>query len=268
MAEHREADSTKYSIEGAKEAPLVSCVMITGKDAKHEELARKAIVSFQQQTYPNKELVIINDGDYALYRYPQEPARNVREIRCIKGEEEPKLTLGALRNLGLKHSEGEWICQWDDDDWSHPHRISMMMAVRREGHCVLLRRQIRYSSFRNTAYVCDCEPGHAGTILHPAQVEHPYPEQPLSEDAVFWVDNWGDNRIVLDNNSGRYPGPALYLRFFHGNNSWDEQHVMRNYVGKGNLWAGLNEDESYYLKQTLQEHYGFNNLQGVSKADV
>ena len=41
-------------------------VMVTGKDAKHEHLARQSVKSFIEQTYSNKKLLIINDGEYSL----------------------------------------------------------------------------------------------------------------------------------------------------------------------------------------------------------
>lgn len=252
MGEHREADSSQYTVEGAKSAPLVSCVMVTGKDAGHYAMARLAAESFEAQTYPNKELVIINDGPETLNLN----VSRCREIRIDQPLDPTKrLTLGALRNIGLDESRGDWICQWDDDDWSHPHRISMQMAVRQEGCCVMLQHQIRYSSVANTAYKLDCIVGHAGTIIHPKEIKHRYPEQRLSEDAVFWVENWGDNRVVLGNDSTWYPGPALYLRFFHGSNSWDEKHVMREYADPTHAgkWH-LNKNERYYLAEVLRNY--------------
>lgn len=248
------ANDGKYTLEGAKDPPKVSCVMVTGKGAEHEQLARQAVNSFLGQTYPNCELVIVNDGPYRL----DISHSQIHEV-CLDYQEDPqqRLTLGALRNIGLDNCRGDWICQWDDDDWSHPHRIAMQMAVRRDSCCVLLRYQIRYSVTRNTAGIIDCVVGHAGTILHPARpLLHRYPEQRLSEDSVFWVNNWGDNRIVLQNGSNNYPGPALYLRLYHGKNSWDEDHVMREYAGKDNAhhWFLNTEDEEYYLEQVLPRY--------------
>jgi glycosyltransferase involved in cell wall biosynthesis len=249
--QHREADGNKYSVF-CHNPPLVSCVMVTGKDAEHYKMAELAIESFSDQLYPNKELIIINDGPQEMN--PCKPL--VREVRIPYWEDpEKKLSLGALRNIGLDEAKGDWICQWDDDDYSHPTRIVYQMAVRREGACVMLQNQIRYNVLTNTAGHVECTVGHAGTIIHPKEVTHRYPEQGKSEDAVFWVDNWGDNRVVLNNNPGWYPGPALYLRFYHGHNTWDEGHVMREFTQQDYQggWF-IEESEKYFLAETLQKY--------------
>jgi len=234
MTKQHEADSKKYTATGAKQPPLVSCVMVTGKDEAHYALAELALDSFLWQTYPNTELIIINDGPKAM-DLTNTPAGlqhgNIREVRLpYKANPAERLTLGALRNIGLDESKGEWICQWDDDDYSHPHRISMQMAVRREDCCVLLQHQVRYSAVSNTAYKLECNVGHAGTIIHP-------------------------KAVVLNNNDKQYPGPALYLRFYHGNNSWDEKHVMREFAGEQHhgRWY-LTTDQTHFLASTLKKY--------------
>jgi glycosyltransferase involved in cell wall biosynthesis len=37
------------------------------------------------------------------------------------------LTLGALRNISLESARSEIICQWDDDDYSHPGRLAIQV---------------------------------------------------------------------------------------------------------------------------------------------
>ena len=256
-APYRDADGDKYT-QDSLSPPLVSCVMVTGKDADHYEMAKMAAESFQRQNYPNKELIVINDGPLELVF---EDDSNLRVVR-VPYTPDDRLSLGALRNIGLDEAKGEWICQWDDDDYSHPNRIMMQMAVRREGACVMLRHQIRYNTMTNTAGNIECIVGHAGTIIHPKEVKFRYLEQGKSEDAVFWVDNWGDNRVVLNNDPTWYPGPALYLRFYHGSNTWDEEHVMRelNYPANKGRWF-VSKKEQYFLAETLKK-YGLNRRGG------
>jgi len=37
-------------------------------------------------------------------------------------------SLGGKRNFLNSQADGEWICHWDDDDWSAPDRIERQMA--------------------------------------------------------------------------------------------------------------------------------------------
>jgi glycosyltransferase involved in cell wall biosynthesis len=81
-------------------------------------LAKMAVQSFLGQTYPNRHLLIVNDGPTPVYTAP--PAR-VIEMRLHPGRR-----LGQLRNLALeaiqRDSQGfghvDYVTQWNDDDWS------------------------------------------------------------------------------------------------------------------------------------------------------
>ena len=95
--------------------PLVSAIMPTrGRPL----FAHEAVVLFQSQTWPNKELVIIDDEEA-----PSFP-------RCITGDGIRyerlwgTLTVGAKRNIACSRAQGEIIIHWDDDDFSAPERMS------------------------------------------------------------------------------------------------------------------------------------------------
>ena len=159
--------------------PLVTAVMITGKTPKHEKMARVAVQSFLDQTYTNKELVIINDGPYELrIGHP-----SVREILI---REPQKKILGELRNLGIEEARGDWIIQWDDDDYHHPHRILFQMAHRRPDKAVVLLKQLRVDITKGEIICVQCDDGGiAGTILHPAKTDVRYPIEAQGEDRQF-----------------------------------------------------------------------------------
>ncbi len=217
-------------------APLVTAVMITGKSPGREPLARLAVKSFLDQTYRRRELVIINHGEYALkIGHPI-----IREIMVPE-----RKTLGDLRNLGLDEAKGEWIIQWDDDDYHHPHRILYQMAHRRDNWetAVLLRKQIRVDMINGEAICVECDDGIAGTTLHSAKTAMRYPSLDQTEDAAFAMSF--RHRILLDNDSETWPGPALYLRFFHGDNVMSHEHIMG---GKGSYrrrWIPHHEEQAY-----------------------
>ena len=99
--------------------PLVCSVMVT---AYRPALAKRAIDCFRAQTYPNKQILILENGD-ATHR----PLQTDGVCQENRGR-----TVGELRNdaiaLTLK-SHAEIIMHWDDDDWSHPERIAEQVAL-------------------------------------------------------------------------------------------------------------------------------------------
>ena len=80
--------------------------------------ARLAVECFQRQSYPNREMVIIDDGptdDLADYVAGLADER-IRMVRLASTDK----TLGELRNTAVANAHGELVCQWDDDDLSDP----------------------------------------------------------------------------------------------------------------------------------------------------
>ena len=78
--------------------------------------------SFQSQTYENRELLIVSDGDDI--RDLVEGAPRVRLIHVSE-----QRMIGNKRNFGCRRAEGEIVCHWDDDDWSAPARIEVQVAA-------------------------------------------------------------------------------------------------------------------------------------------
>lgn len=80
----------------------------------------RAIRCYQAQTYPNRELLILDDGpEGARELIPDDPT--ITYARCHGVS-----SLGAKRNLACEMARGEYIAHWDDDDWSHPDRLRTM----------------------------------------------------------------------------------------------------------------------------------------------
>jgi glycosyltransferase involved in cell wall biosynthesis len=102
------------NINGEQILPLISCIMPT---YNRRAFVPHAIRYFLRQDYPEKELIILDDGtdcirdlvpDHPLIRYHRLPE---------------KLTLGAKMNMACKMANGPLIANWDDDDWYAPHRL-------------------------------------------------------------------------------------------------------------------------------------------------
>ena len=81
----------------------------------------RAVNSFINQSYQNKELVIISDGcDLARDVY-LENFNNHNNILFEKLEKAPIFS-GSVRNRGITLASGDWICYLDSDDFfGHNH---------------------------------------------------------------------------------------------------------------------------------------------------
>src|SRR5215211_75266 len=98
--------------------PLVSCICPTyGRPPNHQYLLEEAIESFLRQTYPNKELIVLNDCP------EQELVCLAPGVRVVNLPERFP-SLGDKRNAGVELARGELIAPWDDDDISLPWRLS------------------------------------------------------------------------------------------------------------------------------------------------
>jgi hypothetical protein len=100
--------------------PLVSCILPT---ANRRHLVPHAIQCFLRQTYPNRELVVVDDGADPVRDLVPCDAR-VRYVRL----EGPR-TLGHKRNLACGYARGEVLAHWDDDDWSADWRLAYQMEA-------------------------------------------------------------------------------------------------------------------------------------------
>ncbi len=215
--------------------PLVTAVMITGKSQARNPLAREAVRCFVEQTYIPRELLILNEGKEAI----GVEAGNIREIRI---EKVATRTLGDLRNLALELAYGDWLIQWDDDDWYGPERIEAQMRARRRGAAVLLGDIIHYSLRRHSGFKTDWASGFPGSILHERNGTLRYPSLSRGEDIVF--QRQFRNMIVV-----RSERP-LYIYRHHAQNTWDETHIMRSLAGQNNHVA-LNMEEQQWLLWSL-----------------
>jgi glycosyltransferase involved in cell wall biosynthesis len=95
--------------------PLVSVIIPTYNRA---DLLTRAVGSVQNQTYPNIEIIVVDDGSQ------KNPADVLSGYKGLHFFRNPK-NLGACysRNLGLSKAKGEFINFLDDDDVLYPEKI-------------------------------------------------------------------------------------------------------------------------------------------------
>jgi len=78
-----------------------------------------AIKSYQSQTYPRRELIIVDNGNDGTARLIPKDDPTIRYWYVPI----PQST-GAMRNICATHAEGQILCHFDSDDWSAPDRVA------------------------------------------------------------------------------------------------------------------------------------------------
>lgn len=196
----------------------IYALMVTGKDMSHLKLSLNSVKSFLNQTYDNKELVIVNDGDYSIKDHVDDD--RINEIKL-----DNRLSLGQLRNVSIDAvpNDSLWV-QWDDDDWHHERFIedNFNMMKKHNAKMATILSQVRYSFKINNAWVHNgADDGIEGTIMVYNDKSIRYYNLSKGEDTFFlddYVKKYGNQFIVIDN------PPHQYLRFIHGSNTWEEEH--------------------------------------------
>ena len=105
------------------ELPVVSIIMAAYNRAATLE---RAVSSVFNQTYPNMELIIVDDG--STDNTKEVLARlNNPAIRIVYHEKNKGVT--AAKNSGLNEIRGEWFTTLDSDDEMIPEAIETMMNI-------------------------------------------------------------------------------------------------------------------------------------------
>lgn len=100
--------------------PLVSVIVRTkNRDALLEE----ALSSIVMQSYPNIEVVLVNDGDSDLSKLVSEFGKYI-EVRYINSK--TPLGMAKAANLGLKSAKGKYVNFLDDDDLFYTDHVSKL----------------------------------------------------------------------------------------------------------------------------------------------
>lgn len=206
--------------------PLISCLCVT---RNRPNLLRRAVECFQAQTYVNRELIAVYEADDVETR---EYLRTVADdaVRTFEVPVDRKRTLGELRNYAVEVSLGDYVCQWDDDDWYRNDRLSVQMGALRESgkEACVLARWICLDALTQTAYIGRRRQWE-GSLLCRKSTLPAYPHLPRGEDTGV-VEQLQRTRQLL-----RLDRPEVYVYTFHGDNTWDRAHWSRVLDGASRL---------------------------------
>ena len=165
--------------QDGEQYPLITCLMPT---KNRRQFIPLAIAQFLNQDYPNKELIAIADGESVSDLIPALP--NVRHV--VYGG-----TLGAKLNFGAQLARGEYIANWDDDDWYSPERLTLqLLHLRITGaELVGLSSLLFYRVGDSAAYEYHGPSWYAFGTSHfysrEFSLAHPHPDITPGEDERF-----------------------------------------------------------------------------------
>lgn len=196
----------------AQQPPLVSCIMPT---FNRRRFVPQAIRYFLSQDYPERELLILDDGDESVSDLMPKDSR-IRYFRL-----ERTTVLGEKRNLACEEARGEIIAHWDDDDWMAAWRLSYQVKslIEQRADACGLAHLLFYQPESDRAWQYFYERGGrtwiaGGTLCYTRTFwrQNPFPAIGVGEDTRFvWANHGGE---IIE-----HPNPSFYIAMIHDSNS-------------------------------------------------
>ncbi len=225
--------------------PLISCLLVTA--AGRFDFFRRSVRCYLDQTYPNRELVVVNEGPKDYQKQIADHLSGRTDVRFVFLD--GKYTLGALRNIAVGLCHGELFVQWDDDDYSTPERIAVQYAYlknRPEARICYFSDQLHYYFTTKRLFWNDWSAFHSGNrkeySLIPGTImaytdgfDGRYPSAgahcSAGEDSILALQFLKDadghdledtSKVLLMHGQG-----YMQAYTFHGSNVWDTDHHMK-----------------------------------------
>ena len=221
------------------------------------QFALQAVRYFLRQDYPERELLILDDGAEDLSpSLPQD--ERIRYLRL------PRLSIGAKRNIGCSLAAGEIIAQWDDDDWYAPGRLAAQVRPLLEGRAEIsgIKGTLVFDLRAWRAWICTPRlhrmmyrhDVHGGTLVYFRWCWEElarYPDRSLAEDARFL------SRLMRTGaRLARIDDKRLFIYIRHGTNTWSFR--CGRFLDPGGWRNAAHvplpaEDHSFYLARAAAE---------------
>lgn len=168
----------------SEEYPLVSAIALAGREQLPDLL--NCIKCFKAQTYPYKELIIVNNAASQLAASDL----NIKSERDVFLMDTPaEMTAGMARAQGMSAANGQIIAQFDIDWWHAPNRLEAQIATlaNQNAHISLLAKSLAYSYVSGRASYYENERNAIlGTMVHVRQGEVNYPpDHEKNEEFAF-----------------------------------------------------------------------------------
>lgn len=252
--------------------PLISCLCVTYKKPL---LLKRAIACFEAQTYRNKELVILyEDHDTETRQFLRTcPLSSRVKLVCVPGT--PKKTLGELRNIAIQAAHGDFVCQWDDDDWFHRDRLTYQYntIVDNKVNGSLLTRWVTFDGHEKKAFVSNRRRWEGSVLCRKslfALKAYEKKEKGEDTDVIEYLCEHNHLACIEDM-------PFLYVYVYHGKNTWSFNHFSGIFRASRELagYSGMIKnilDETYNAEESavLLNSIPFNTFteEGIKDNDV
>ena len=236
--------------------PLVVAIMLT---ERRLAMAERAVRAFWEQTYANKQLLVIDSGAIPSAFIDSPCVHRLHHLR-------DDLSIGELRNFACRSGSeplqpAEIFIHWDDDDVSHPTRIAEQVAhLQSSGADVvgynelLFAREVYrglYEQRLPEAWLWKNAIGHAGSSFcywRTTWEKKPFPDLPKpdrgSGEDFQWVQGLKyearSGAGVLDEDGAVLVEPAL-LCSIHGGNVTPYSEI----IVKSDNWRRVPEWDAY-----------------------
>lgn len=135
--------------------PKITCVMVT--NGRHE-LVKKSVWCYAQQTYLNKNMVILSQGTDEQNSAIEHHLKSLDRSDIFFMPAPRDICLGMMRNTSVEIATGDIICQWDDDDLYHPDRLTTQYNTLRSNSSIVACLYCDFLKYYRTAgelYWCD-----------------------------------------------------------------------------------------------------------------
>ena len=199
----------------ANELPLVTAIMPTHFD--REMFFSSALRQAHEQTYPNLQLVIIDDspGSKKLFSslgYVNIPSW-IRYMHVLPA------TVGSKRNMGVTNAQGSVIIHWDDDDSYEKTRIARLVTPIIENRADLviprsglwyIAQEDRFADGRSMGFLMGHMAYHKKNVIRDFSCN--YPDSSIDED-MFLV-------TCIAYAGGRISTSAPYATLLRHKNTW------------------------------------------------
>ncbi|MED1467152.1 glycosyltransferase [Bacillus salipaludis] len=122
---------------------MVSIITCTIRD----EFINNVFKNYQQQTWKDKELIIVLNKDSMSIDKWMEKAKNHQNVRVFQLHE--KATLGDCLNFGVLKATHDIIAKFDDDDYYGPEYITSSMQAFKDEKVAIAGKGSYYIYFKN-----------------------------------------------------------------------------------------------------------------------
>jgi glycosyltransferase involved in cell wall biosynthesis len=149
-----------------------------------------SIRCFFQQTYENKELIIVDDGTLYQSGLVAQITGCDDRVRVIHLDD--RTPTGSKRNIGAEDSVGDIIVNWDDDDFSASYRLEdQVRRLLKTGKAVTgYNATVNYDEDTELFYKNMGGPPYYASGTSQCYMRswwnlHPFPDCSFGEDSVF-----------------------------------------------------------------------------------